>query len=113
MLSSISSSISGIKAAFGMLGVSARNTALMDADGYKKETVRLTEGKNGGVVVTLGRDYSPGGMYQSNGRLVEASNVNYIDEAANRISARFLLKANVAAYKTAQRMEEALLDIKA
>ena len=113
MLSSVGSSVSGIKAALKILDVSARNTSLMDADGYKKDTVRLSEGKKGGVAVAVGKDDSPGGLYLSNGKLVEASNVNYIDEVANQISAGFLLKANAAAYKTAQRMEEALLDITA
>lgn len=113
MLSSVYASVSGIKAAFRMLDVSAHNTANMDTDGFKKETARLGEGAEGGVVVTIGLDTSSGGLYQSNGRLVEASNVNYADEVVSQIISKHYLSANIAAFKTAGDMERSLLDIKA
>lgn len=113
MLSSIYASVSGIKAAFKMLDVSAHNTANMDTDGFKKETAKLEEGKGGGVFVTIGRDTSSGGLYQSDGRLVEASNVNYVDEVVSQIISKHYLSANIAAFKTAGEMEKSLLDIKA
>jgi flagellar basal-body rod protein FlgC len=112
MLSSVYASVSGIKAAFKMLDVSAHNTANMDTDGFKKETAKLEE-CDGGVVVNIGKDSSPGAMYQSNGRLVESSNVNYADDAVSRIISKHYLSANIAAFKTADEMVESLLDIKA
>lgn len=113
MLSSLSSAVSGIKAAFKMLDVSAHNTANMDTDGFKRQTVKLNEGSDGGVVVTLGKDTSAGGLYQSNGKLTEASNVNYADEAVTRIVSKHYLSANIIALKTADEMTKSLLDIKA
>lgn len=113
MLSSVYASVSGIKAAFKMLDVSAHNTANMDTDGFKKETAKLEEGSGGGVVVNIGKDTSPGALYQSNGRLVESSNVNYADEAVSRIISQHYLSANIAAFKAADEMVESLLDIKA
>lgn len=113
MLSSIFSSVSGIRAAFKMLDVSAHNTANMDTDGFKRQTATLQETGEGGVVVTIGRDTSSGRLYRSNGTLVEASNVNYADEAVSQIITRHYLSANIAAFKTADEMEKSLLDIKA
>lgn len=112
MLSSLSASVSGIKAAFKMLDVSAHNTANMDTDGFKKETVKLQE-DDGGVVVTIGKDTSPGGVYQSNGKPVESSNVNYADEVVSQIVSKHYLSASIAAFKAADEMVESLLDIKA
>lgn len=112
MLSSLSASVSGIKAAFKTLDVSAHNTANMDTDGFKKETAKLQEG-DGGVVVTIGKDTSPGAVYQSNGKLVESSNVNYADEVVSRIVSKRYLSANIAAFKAADEMVESLLDTKA
>lgn len=96
-----------------MMDISAHNTANMDTDGFKRQTIKLDEGTEGGVVVTLGEDKTSGGLYQSNGKFVESSNVNYADEAVSQMSAKHFLSANIAAFKTAEEMEKSLIDIKA
>jgi len=113
MLTSLYASVSGMKAAFKTLDISAHNTANMSTDGFKRQTARLQEGYYGGVVVTIGTDTPPGGLYESNGKLVETSNVNYADEAVSQILSKHYLAANIAAFKTADEMERSLLDIKA
>lgn len=111
MVSSISSSLSGIKAAFELQNASAKNTANANTDGYKKDIVTLSETKDGGVETTTSKSDSPGYLYDKSGNLVESSNVNYADEAVSQINAKHMLKANLAALKTADEMQESVIDI--
>ncbi|MBI1910698.1 MAG: hypothetical protein HYS21_01720 [Deltaproteobacteria bacterium] len=112
MISAFSSSASGIKASFRMMDASAHNTANINTDGYKKQTVIMNE-TGSGVVVTLGRDYSAGPYYQKNGTVIEGSNSEYTQEAVSRITAVNMLKANTAAFRCADEMQRCTLDIKA
>lgn len=112
MISPFSSSVSGINAAFRMLDVSANNTANMNTDGFKKDSLSLREDENGGVVVSISKTGSPGPKYENyKGNTVEASNADYAEEAAILITAKHYLKANIAAFKTADEMQKSVIDI--
>ncbi|MEK7852198.1 MAG: flagellar basal body rod C-terminal domain-containing protein [Planctomycetota bacterium] len=106
------SSVSGIKAAFGIMGVSSHNTANLNTNGFKKQTSNLHEEINGGVTHTVGRNTEPGSMYpDADGNMVESSNVDVAEEAGSRIGAKNLLTANLKALKVADEMQKSLIDI--
>lgn len=111
MIPAIASSLSGMRAAFKMLDVSASNTANMNTDGYKRKKVELSEGMDSGVVVNINTDNGPGRKYRGpDGEMVESSNTDYVEEVASQITAKHYLKANAAAFKTADDMQGILLD---
>ncbi len=109
---SFNSSVSGIRAAIDMLGVSAHNTANINTDGYKKQQVNLRDDHDSGVIVDITESTETGSLYQNKrGDMVEASNVNYVEEVVAQISARHLLSANAAAIKRTDEAQESLMDI--
>ncbi|MFO0793385.1 MAG: flagellar basal body rod C-terminal domain-containing protein [Candidatus Brocadiaceae bacterium] len=56
----------------------------------------------------------PGSLYQNaDGIVVEASNVDFLEEIAGQISAKHLFSANVATLKTSEETQKGLLDIMA
>ncbi len=106
------SSISGIRAAIDMLNVSANNTANINTDGYKKQHVNLRDGHNSEVVVDITQSTETGALYKNErGEMVEASNVNYVDEVVAQINAKHLLSANAAAIIRTDDALESLMDI--
>lgn len=106
------SSVSGIKAAFGIMGVSSHNTANLNTNGFKKQTSNLHEEIKGGVTHTIGKNTEPGAMYlDTDGNMVESSNVDIAEEVGSRIGAKHLLTANLNALKVADEMQKSLLDI--
>jgi len=109
---SFNSSVSGIQAAIDMLGISAHNTANINTDGYKKQRVNLRDDHGSGVIVDITESTETGSLYKNKrGEMVEASNVNYVEEVVAQINARHLLSANVAAIKRTDEALESLLDI--
>jgi flagellar basal-body rod protein FlgC len=106
------SSVSGIKAAFGIMGVSSHNTANLNTNGFKKQTSNLHEEITGEVTHTVGKNTEPGTMYlDADGNMVESSNVDVAEEAGSRIGAQNLLSANLNALRVADEMQKSLLDI--
>lgn len=109
---SFNSSVSGIRAAIDMLGISAHNTANINTDGYKKQRVNLRDDHNSGVIVDITESTETGSLYKNKrGDMVEASNVNYAEEVVMQINARHLLSANIAAIKRTDEAQEYLMDI--
>ena len=109
---SFNSSVSGIRAAIDMLNVSAHNTANMNTDGYKKKLVNLRDGHDSGVIVDITESTEAGSLYKNErGEIVEASNVNYVDEIVAQINAKHLLSANAAAIMRTDEALESLMDI--
>ncbi len=109
---SFNSSISGIRAANDMLGVSAHNTANINTDGFKKQHVNLRDDHVGGVIVDITESTEKGSLYRNKrGDMVEASNVDYTEEVVAQINARHLLSANAAVIKRTDEARESLLDI--
>jgi flagellar basal-body rod protein FlgC len=112
MIHGLGSSISGMRAASTKLDVSAHNTANISTDGFKKQRVNLSEAKNGGVTTSIETINDPGPSYFSpGGAIVEASNVDLVEELVDQRIASHAFKANAAAFKTADEMQESLLDI--
>ena len=113
MSSSFSSSISGIRAAFGVLAVSAHNTANINTGGFKKQQVNLIESDNEGVVVKIRKSTETRALRQNNKdiNIDEASNVDIVEEIGVQIGVKNLLSANIAALKTANEVEKSLIDI--
>jgi len=112
MITSVSSSISGINAALQMQSASAQNVSNANTDGYKSKVASAVEDKNGGVKVTISNNEEPGPVYDNGyGRVSELSNVDYAGERVNQINARQLFAANVASLKTYQEMSDSLIDI--
>lgn len=108
----ISSSLSGIRAAVTMIEASANNTANANTSGYRKKTVELKEGDKGGVTASVKTSPSPGiSLTDAYGNASEASTVDYSEEAVNRMTAKHMLSANIAAMKTADEMEKSVIDI--
>jgi flagellar basal-body rod protein FlgC len=103
-----------MRAAGTLLNVSANNTANVNTDGFKRSRALASEGPAGSVVVEISKSIEPGPLYDVSGLgLVEGSNVDLVDEIIGRISAKRMFEANLSVFRTADEMEEALLDIKA
>ena len=109
---SFNSSVSGIRAAIDMLGISAHNTANINTDGYKKQRVNLRDDHDSGVIVDITESTEKGSLYKNKrGDMVEASNVNYVEEVVAQINARHLLSVNAAAIKRTDEAQESLMDL--
>ncbi len=112
MIKTYDVALSGIRAARTIMDVTARNVANANTDGFKKDRAVLSEGADGGVVVDIEKVTDRGPVRQTpDGKEVEASNVNLVEETGARITALRSLEANVAAFRTADEMERSLLDI--
>lgn len=113
MLLTFGSAISGIRAAFNVLAVSAHNTANINTEGFKKQRALLTEGKNGEVVTKIDKkDTRNGSVYQSTSQdTVDTSNVDITQEIAGQINANHLSSANIAAFKVFDDVQKGLIDI--
>ena len=111
MISPVSLSASGIKAAFDSIDVSANNVANANTDGFKSDTAAFSEGANGGVVVNIRKSNTPGPAYFKDGKTAVASNTDLVQETAAEISAKTMASANIAVLKTADEMEKKAIDI--
>ncbi len=95
-----------------MMEASANNTANADTAGYKKDKVSLNEGKGVGVVAKVEKSNESGPKIKdSYGNVVEASNVDYVEEAATQIEAKNMAALNVAVLKTEDEMQKNLIDV--
>ncbi len=109
---SFSSSVSGVQAGFAMLNVSAHNTANLNTDGFKKQVVNLSENSTGGVSVDISQSTEPGPLYtNSNGDILQASNVDYFDEAVEQIKARYMISANFSVIHRTDDAFQGIIDI--
>jgi flagellar basal body rod protein FlgG len=109
---SFSSSASGVQAALAMLNVSAHNTANLNTDEFKKQRVSLSEDYNGGVVADISESTETGPLYRNtDGDIVEASNVDYFEEVAVQMKAKHLISANIATIRRTDDAQESLMDI--
>lgn len=111
-MSGFNTSLSAIYASVELMNVSAHNTANINTDGYERVNATLNEGKNGGVVVTIGSSEQTGPAYQVQATAEPApSNVNYADEAVNQIIAERMLQANLEVIRTLDEMEGSVIDL--
>jgi flagellar basal body rod protein FlgC len=74
----------------------------------------LREDPHGGVIADISESTEAGPLYRNtDGDMVEASNVDYSEEAIVQINAKHLLSANIAAIKRIDEAQESLMDIMA
>lgn len=112
MISAMDNSLSGISASVKKIEASAHNTANLSTSGFKKDTVLQSEGETGGVVVHIEKGLTPGPQLpEPDGSFVEGSNVELAEEGVNQILAKTELKANLAILKTADEMEQSIIDL--
>ena len=108
------SSVSGIRAALDMLGVSAKNIASIDYDGHKKQHVNMSQEQHEQVAAQITESSKASSFYKTiDGDVVEKSKVKFCEEIVVQIKAKNLLSANVAAIKGTNEAEKSLLDIMA
>lgn len=111
-MSAINTSITAIFASAELLNVSAHNVANSNTDGFDRLNATVNEGKNGGVVVTIGENEQVGPTYQVQTLAEPApSNTDYAEESVDQIMAENMFKANLAVIETINEMEESIIDI--
>lgn len=110
---SFGSAISGIRAAFSALDVSAHNIANVNTEGFKKQRAIVTEGNNGEVVTKIDKkDTRNGSAYQTTSQdTIDTSNVDITQEIAEQIGDKHLSSVNIAAFKVFDDVQKGLIDI--
>lgn len=115
MISGLGAPISALQAFGKKLETSAKNTANIDTDGYKRERVNITQGENGEVRARVEKVNSPGPIVSettADGVVpVEKSNVDVTREVTNQILAKRGYEANLAAIKTYDELLGSVMDI--
>ncbi len=109
---SFSSSVSGIRAAFGILGTSAHNTANINNAGFEKQHVSLSEDKNGGVIVKIRENNKVRPLNQdTDGATIGVPNFDYSEEIVEQMNAKHILSANISVITRTDETLESLMDI--
>lgn len=115
MISGISSSLSALQAFTKKVEVSANNTANVNTDGFKKDTVTLGEGSSGGVTATVRKVATPGPLAQvqttEGEKMVEQSNVELGEEIPSTMVSQRAFEANLKAIQTQDQMTKSVLNI--
>ncbi len=116
MISTISTSLSGLVAQQQKVAATAHNVANVETDGFKKTRLTLEEGEQGGVVARAEIVDSPGPVVLEETaeglQPVEQSNVDLTEEIPSLVVARRAYQANVKVIQTEDEMVGSLLDIK-
>jgi flagellar basal body rod protein FlgG len=113
MIQAINTATTALKAFSKVLDVSANNIANIDTDGFKKSQVVMSEIKSGGVQSKTEIVNTSGVMVPDRitGEMIEASNVDMLEEITNQLSARYAYEANMLTIKTANEMFKTLISI--
>ncbi|MBI3802181.1 MAG: flagellar biosynthesis protein FlgC [Nitrospirae bacterium] len=112
MLSPLGASLSGLRASIEKIDASANNVANLSTDRFKKDSILLSEGAGGGVVVEVEKSTEPGPFYQSpKGELVQASNADLTEESTQQLLAKYAFSMNLATLKTTDEMENGIIDL--
>ena len=99
-MASVSSiSLSGMNAAQTQLNVAAHNVANLNTDGFTRQEVALTEQPQGGVSASVGQASQPGSSLET--------------DVVSQLQAKHAYLANLAVFKTSNKMAGALLNIDA
>jgi flagellar hook protein FlgE len=115
MISSMSNTVSAIRAIETKMAVLSNNVANSQTDGFKKSRADLRDGRNGDVEVDITRVDNPGPIVtvRENGGTVEKemSNVDLAEEIPQTIIAKTGYEANLKMLKTQDEMLGSLMDI--
>ena len=111
MIQAINTATTALKAFSKVLDVSANNIANIDTDGFKKSQVVMSEIKSGGVQSKTEIVNTSGVVVPDRitGEMIEASNVDMLEEITNQLSARYAYEANMLTIKTANEMFKTLI----
>jgi len=113
MISSINSALTGIETGLKRQDVAANNIANLSTEGFSKETVVQREGNPEAVVVHIEKSTAPGQQLPKpdDTAMKAPNNVNLAEETVNQSIAALEVKANLEVLKTAQEMEESIIDL--
>jgi flagellar basal-body rod protein FlgC len=114
MSSAFGIALSALSAFDRKLDVNANNIANVNTDHFKKSRVHMQEAAQGGVQVTIEQIHTPGimlGKNEGTGEELESSNVNLAEEFVDQIITRYAFESNIITVKTADKMQQTLLDI--
>ena len=106
--------LTGLKAFDIKLDVNANNLANVNTDGFKASRVVMKESAQGGVQATTQQINLPGislGTNEQTGKERESSNVNTAEEMVDQIVTQYAFASNTLTVKTADKMQQTLLDI--
>lgn len=96
------------------LDVNANNIANVNTNNFKKSRVNMQENVQGGLQVMIEQVKTPGismGTNERTGEELESSNVDLAEEFVDQIITRYAFESNVITVKTADEMQQTLLDI--
>jgi flagellar basal body rod protein FlgG len=99
MASVASISLSGMNAAQTQLQAAAHNVANLNTEGFSRQQVRLNAQPDGGVKASLSSAQSPGAALET--------------DVVSQLQAKHAFLANLAVFKTSNKMAGALLDVDA
>ena len=96
-MASVSSiSLSGMNAAQTQLNVAAHNVANLNTEGFSRQQVALTQQTEGGVSAAVTTASQPGAALET--------------DVVSQLQAKYAFLANLAVFKTSNKMAGALLD---
>jgi flagellar hook protein FlgE len=96
MISTTSIALSGMQAAQTQLGAAGHNIANQGTVGFRRQTVQAQPAPTGGVQVSLGRASEPGTALE--------------EDVVGLLQAKHAFMANLAVFKTQDRMMGSLID---
>ncbi|HOE78670.1 MAG TPA: flagellar basal body rod C-terminal domain-containing protein [Smithellaceae bacterium] len=114
MSTSFNIALSALRALDIKMDVNAHNIANVNTDGFKRSRAHMLEEEQGGIRVTIEPMNEPGLVYGTNektGQELESSNVNLAHELVDQMIIRYAFEANVLSIKTADKMQQTLLDL--
>jgi flagellar hook protein FlgE len=114
MSSAFGIALSALKAFDIKLDVNANNIANVNTDKFEKSRVNLQETYPDGVQVTIEQVNTQGISLSTNertGEERESSNVDLAQEFVDQIVTQYAFESNVLTVKTADEMQETLMDI--
>ena len=116
MISAIHTALSGLTAIGKQIEVIANNIANVNTDGFKKSKTEFVEIPTGGVLPVVEKDDASGLTVLrdtgGNQTMVELSNVDLGEEAAQQIAAQHSFEANLQTLRTGDALLGSILDIK-
>lgn len=114
MSSAFGIALTALRAFDSKLDVNANNISNVNTDKFKKSRVDIQESTNGGVQVSIEQVNTPGislGTNERSGEERESSNVTLEEEFVDQMVTRYAFEANVLTIKTADELQQSLLDI--
>ena len=114
-ITGIAAAQSGLMAQTRRLQASAHNVANLNTDNFKSVQVSIQESSSpgAGVETTISRSEAPGPPLLDEAGVIigEGSNVDLVDEAVTRLTARRAYEANLISIEAESEMSRSLFDL--